>query len=848
MSRTFTVLIKLLLLLFVIQGHAQNTKISGGFAHSLFLCENGKVFSWGNNTYGQLGRDESTQEDINPDIVQNLNNVVAIDAGKGNFSMALTNDSTLWTWGQNNQWQLGTDAFCSPNNSCTSTAQPQHVLGGETGDSILQHVIAFCAGLTQSYALLKSGEVVAWGDNYYGQLGNGNTTREKFPVYVRKSDGSHLQNIVYIAAGAFFGIAITVDGKVWGWGKNSENELGCGNKLNHSYAIQILNDQQNLLSNIAQASCGFKHALFLTKTGEVYGTGDYLGSNSFDSKIYYSTVSYAKKIDDLNAITSIACGFSHNIVIKKIGSISTVLSWGDNKNISGTALSNGGQLGIGNDSIIHSFTPVSVLNSNGSQIENVTSISASNGNCFIFTKNEITGSKTLLGTGINFSGQLGTRDNMDYYSATKIIMPRCYNNCQSVFLGDNKTLCNPINDTLKILIPSVNYIYTWYFNNTQLGNSGNSLPFTNEGLYALQITDTTKKCNTSIDEIEIKKITPPYTLFDYYYCGDSTIVKSLNNEESDWYTQKTFGKYIGSGTNVIVDITKLKNYPNDTTKILWMYTPTCQPMPVFIKKRCKTCTIQPPLTHSSSEYCTNEPIHIYADGTNIRWYKGGSNSIFSIGNNLKIDNTKESFYYFLVTQNDSVCESKADTIYFSVSKCIPHYSVSGQIHPKQKTYLKFFDFDQMPAIINQQYSMNDGSYIVEIPQDRRIIILAETANTSQYESTYFGNSESINKAAILTVDANIGDADINLQPKLESTIKSNKINIWPTDIKTNCTITLPSNNHFKITICSALGYPILTLNNQTGMCTLDLSSLPSGLFLIKIDGNVISETIKVRKI
>ena len=198
----------------ILKGQSSQT-LSGGMFHTLYLCKNGTVFSWGDNSYGQLGRNPEKAEDINPGIVAGLMNIKVICAGKGNFSLAVKNDGSLWSWGQNSQWQLGTDTACTTWSKCDYTDVPVQVKGGETGSHFLNNVIDCAAGLTQSYALLSTGEVVAWGDNYNGQLGNGTNVRTKEPVYILKKDGTKLINVKHIAAGALFAFAITNDGKVW---------------------------------------------------------------------------------------------------------------------------------------------------------------------------------------------------------------------------------------------------------------------------------------------------------------------------------------------------------------------------------------------------------------------------------------------------------------------------------------------------------------------------------------------------------------------------------------------------------------------------------------------------------
>lgn len=79
--------------------------IAGGQHHTLILTDDGKVWCMGNNMYGQLG-DGTNENRLVPTLVTGLDNVVAIDGG-GSSSMALCSDGTLWTWGYNGFGELG---------------------------------------------------------------------------------------------------------------------------------------------------------------------------------------------------------------------------------------------------------------------------------------------------------------------------------------------------------------------------------------------------------------------------------------------------------------------------------------------------------------------------------------------------------------------------------------------------------------------------------------------------------------------------------------------------------------------------------------------------------------------
>ncbi|MDR6999281.1 HYR domain-containing protein [Neobacillus niacini] len=204
--------------------------ISAGLNHSLALLNDGTVRAWGGNFFGQLGNGTDTTSNV-PVTVIGLSNVIAIAAG-GGHSLALLDEGTVRSWGENSNGELG-------DGSTTDRSIPVQVVG-TGGSGFLNNVIAIAAGEFHNLALLNDGTVLTWGNNEYGQLGDGTNTSSNVPVQVLGTGGSgFLNNVVAIAAGGFHSLALLNDGTVVGWGNNESGQLGDGNNTDSDFPVPV---------------------------------------------------------------------------------------------------------------------------------------------------------------------------------------------------------------------------------------------------------------------------------------------------------------------------------------------------------------------------------------------------------------------------------------------------------------------------------------------------------------------------------------------------------------------------------------------------------------------------------
>jgi uncharacterized repeat protein (TIGR02543 family) len=220
------------------------SSVSLGWKHSAVLTSSGRLFTWGSNFYGQLGdgttTDRYTPTEINS--VFNLNSgetITQISLGFNNSS-ALTSSGRLYTWGRNAFGQLGDST--SVDRTLPTNINSQFNLN--SGEIITQIILS----PDHSSALTSKGRLFTWGQNMYGQLGNGKTSGRYTPTEIT----SHLnlvleERVSQVSLGWQHSSALTSKGRLFTWGYNFNGQLGDGTTINRNIPIRL--DNNTLYSN-----------------------------------------------------------------------------------------------------------------------------------------------------------------------------------------------------------------------------------------------------------------------------------------------------------------------------------------------------------------------------------------------------------------------------------------------------------------------------------------------------------------------------------------------------------------------------------------------------------------------
>ena len=202
-----------------VSGLSEIIAIAGGEWHSLALRSDGTVWAWGYGGSGQLGNGTTTTR-LTPVQVAGLSEIIAIASG-ASHSLALKSDGTVMTWGLNWFGQIG-------DGTTANRLTPVQVI-------VLSGATAISGGVHHSIALKSNGTVWAWGYGTLGQLGDGTTTTRLTPVQV-----SGLSGITAISGSGYcHSLALKSDETVSAWGNNEYGQLGDGTTIMRLAPVQM---------------------------------------------------------------------------------------------------------------------------------------------------------------------------------------------------------------------------------------------------------------------------------------------------------------------------------------------------------------------------------------------------------------------------------------------------------------------------------------------------------------------------------------------------------------------------------------------------------------------------------
>ena len=192
--------------------------------YSSGILSDNTLWAWGYNNKGQLGDGSITDKKSPTQVLISQSTWKMVDIGEAH-ALAIAGDNTLWAWGRNYSGQLGDG---------TTVDKTTPVMIGSSTWKIVSAATGGNADMGWSLAIRGDNTLWAWGNNFYGSLGDGGTTNRPAPVQIGASTWTA------VSAGGAHALAILgSNNTLWAWGNNSQGQVGDGGTTNRPAPVQV---------------------------------------------------------------------------------------------------------------------------------------------------------------------------------------------------------------------------------------------------------------------------------------------------------------------------------------------------------------------------------------------------------------------------------------------------------------------------------------------------------------------------------------------------------------------------------------------------------------------------------
>ncbi|XP_042494541.1 ultraviolet-B receptor UVR8-like isoform X2 [Macadamia integrifolia] len=237
-------------------------QIACGDSHCLAVTIEGEVqrlvvvgMSWGRNQNGQLGLGHS-EDSLFPQKVEAFQGIfVKMIAAGAEHTAAVTEDGKLYGWGWGRYGNLGLG-------DRNDRLIPHHV-SAVNG----QNMVLVACGWRHTIAVSSSGGLYTYGWSKYGQLGHGDFEDHLVPHQLEALQDDFISQI---SGGWRHTMAVTSDGRLYGWGWNKFGQVGVGDNVDRCSPVQVKFPQEQ---KVVQISCGWRHTLAVTEKQNVFSWG-----------------------------------------------------------------------------------------------------------------------------------------------------------------------------------------------------------------------------------------------------------------------------------------------------------------------------------------------------------------------------------------------------------------------------------------------------------------------------------------------------------------------------------------------------------------------------------------------
>jgi alpha-tubulin suppressor-like RCC1 family protein len=247
-----------------VAGGLRFVEVRAATTHTCGLTTDGRAFCWGANDIGQQGNGSlGTAQQVTPGPVAGNRRFTQIRVGF-RHSCALTAAGAAFCWGDNGAGQLGTGSATGPADcgGFGCSARPVRAAGPRT-------FIQIRPGGEHTCGLTADRRTWCWGNNFFGQLGSGDTASARpAPMMIR---GNH--RFLQLSAGGTHTCGVDSDHQAWCWGRNARGQVGDGSTVQRRLVPTLVAGGLSFNG----VSAGVEHSCGNVTTGEVYCWG----SNTF---------------------------------------------------------------------------------------------------------------------------------------------------------------------------------------------------------------------------------------------------------------------------------------------------------------------------------------------------------------------------------------------------------------------------------------------------------------------------------------------------------------------------------------------------------------------------------------